>query len=134
MAEVVFRCSRFPHFWPWPRFQSHGHIVSPFSPRKDFSLLACISGAKTRQQRERRRVTPRFDAGSLTESLAKSFHEKAGLSLAGPGDDSNGFTARIYSPESVRLKLYRPCLSVHSLLVPNLRASPDLNVGIKFTS
>src|SRR6266851_1482731 len=72
MAEVVFRCSRFPHFWPWPRFQSHGHIVSPFSPRKDFSLLARISGAKTRRQREHRRVTPRFDAGSLTESSANS--------------------------------------------------------------
>ena len=36
MAEVVFRCSSFPLFWPWARFQPHGRIISPFSPCKDF--------------------------------------------------------------------------------------------------
>jgi hypothetical protein len=70
MAEVVFCCSRFPHWWS-AGFQSHGRIVSPFSTYKDFSFLARISGMETWQQREHRTVTPRVDASSLKEVIAK---------------------------------------------------------------
>ena len=68
MAEVVFRRSSFPNVWPWTGFQFHGRIVSPFSPCKDFSLSTRFSRTQAREQCQRRTVTQRFDASSLTKS------------------------------------------------------------------